>query len=214
MKKSTKLSLLSAGIIVLFIILDQILKIWVKTHLLLGEHISVIGDWFYLYFIENEGMAFGLSFGQNLGKLLLTVFRIFIVGFLIYYLIKLIKKDKADAIVVTVLSLIITGAVGNIIDSLFYGIIFNESTPTTLATLFPDGGGYAPVLYGRVVDMFYFPLFVIPDWFPIFSGEYFFPAIFNLADSCVTVGIILALIFYKRIFVDETKSQPIENQQK
>ncbi len=205
MKKSSKLFLLSTCIVVLFIVLDQILKIWVKTHMALGEHIPVLGNWFYLYFIENEGMAFGMSFGQNIGKLLLTIGRVVIVGFLIYYLIRLIKKDKADWIVVSVLSLIITGAVGNIIDSLFYGVIFSESTPLSVATLFPDGGGYAPMLFGKVVDMFYFPLFVMPDWFPLWGGEYFFPAIFNLADSCVTVGIVLALIFYKRIFPEQDK---------
>ena len=200
MKKSNKLYLLSGCIIVLFIILDQVLKIWVKTHMALGEHIPVLGNWFYLYFIENEGMAFGLSFGQYFGKLLLTVGRILIVGFLIYYLIRLIKKDQTDWVGASVLSLIITGAIGNIIDSLFYGLIFSESTPLTVATLFPEGGGYAPMLFGKVVDMFYFPLFVIPEWFPLWGGDYFFPAIFNLADSCVTVGIVLALIFYKRIF--------------
>lgn len=203
MKKSTKLYLLSSCIIVLFIILDQILKIWIKTHMVLGEHIAVLGNWFYLYFIENEGMAFGLSFGQNIGKLLLTVGRVLIVGFLIYYLIRLIKKDKTNWIGASVLSLIITGAVGNIIDSLFYGLFFSESTPFTVATLFPEGGGYAPMLFGKVVDMFYFPLFVIPDWFPLWGGDYFFPAIFNIADSCVTVGIVLALIFYKRIFPEQ-----------
>lgn len=200
MKKSTRLALLSGGIIFVFLVLDQIIKIWVKTHFALGEHVPVLGDWFYLYFIENEGMAFGLSFGENIGKLLLTLGRVLIVGFLIYYLIKLIKKEKADCIVVTVLSLIITGALGNIIDSMLYGLIFNESTMTNVATLFPAAGGYAPFLYGRVVDMFYFPLFMMPDWFPLWGGEYFFPAIFNLADSCVTVGIVLALIFYKRMF--------------
>ena len=200
MKRSSKLILLSSCIIVIFILLDQILKFWVKTHMTLGEHIPVLGDWFYLYFIENEGMAFGLSFGQNIGKMLLTLGRVVIVAFLIYYLFRIIKKEKADWIVVTVLSLIISGAIGNIIDSLFYGIIFSESTAFTPASLFPENGGYAPVLFGKVVDMFYFPLFIIPEWFPLWGGEYFFPAIFNLADSCVTVGIVLALIFYKRIF--------------
>lgn len=169
----------------------------------IGEHISVFGDWFYLYFIENEGMAFGLSLGQNIGKLLLTVGRVLIVGFIIYYLIKLIKKDKIDWLATTVFSLIVAGAIGNIIDSMFYGIIFSESTPLALASAFPDAGGYAPFLYGKVVDMFYFPLFILPDWFPLWGGGYFFPAIFNFADSCVTVGIVLALIFYKRLFPTE-----------
>ncbi len=173
----------------------------------IGEQIPVIGNWFQLYFIENEGMAFGLSFGQSIGKLILTLARIGIAGFLIYYLLKLIKNDKVGILVVIIFSLIIAGALGNILDSIFYGLIFNESTPFTVATCFPDGGGYSKIFLGRVVDMFYLKLFYMPEWVPLWGGSYFFPAIFNVADACVTVGIVLMLIFNKRIFIEENKEK-------
>jgi len=195
-----KYSLLSVGIILFLVLADQIFKIWVKTHFALGESIPVLGNWFNLRFIENEGMAFGLSFGDNIGKLLLSVFRILLTGFMIYYLSRLIKQSKADLLTISVFSLIIAGAMGNILDSLFYGLIFNESTPFAVATLFPPEGGYAPFFYGKVVDMFDFNLFPLPDWLPIFGGSYFFPAIFNIADSCITVGVILVIIFNKKFF--------------
>lgn len=195
-----KYSLISVGIILFLVLADQIFKIWVKTHFALGESIPVLGNWFNLRFIENEGMAFGLSFGDNIGKLLLSVFRILLTGFMIYYLSRLIKQSKADLLTISVFSLIIAGAMGNILDSLFYGLIFNESTPFAVATLFPPEGGYAPFFYGKVVDMFDFNLFPLPDWVPIFGGSYFFPAIFNIADSCITVGVILVIIFNKKFF--------------
>ncbi len=166
----------------------------------LGENIPLLGQWFNLYFIENEGMAFGLSFGQNLGKLLLTLVRIALVVFLCWYVHRLIKKDKMDGLTLSTFCLVIAGALGNIVDCLFYGVVFNESTFSTVASLFPDAGGYAPLMYGRVVDMIYVRLFPIPDGFPLWGGSYFFPAIFNFADSCVTVGIFMMLIFSKRIF--------------
>lgn len=192
--------LVSILIIIFFIFIDQLLKIWVKTHFALGESVSVFGNWFFLHFIENEGMAFGLSFGNQIGKFLLTLFRIIISIFIFIYLIKQIKKSKIDWLGVSILSLIIAGAFGNIIDSLFYGLIFSESTPFAVATLFPATGGYAPFFYGKVVDMFDFNLFPLPHWIPFFGGGYFFPAIFNIADSCITVGIILLIIFNKRFF--------------
>lgn len=169
----------------------------------LGEHISLLGNWFNLYFIENEGMAFGISFGQDLGKLLLTLFRLLIAGFLIYYVFKLIKRNKIDTLIVIIFSLVIAGALGNIIDSCFYGLIFSESTPQAVATAFPPGGGYGKLFYGKVVDMFYLRLFRIPDGFPLWGGSYFFPAIFNFADACVTVGLVGLLIFNKRVFGEE-----------
>ena len=195
-----KYLLISVGIILFLVLVDQIFKIWVKTHFALGESIPVLGNWFNLRFIENEGMAFGLSFGDNIGKLLLSVFRILLTGFMFYYLFRLIKQSKADLLIISVFSLIIAGAMGNIVDSLFYGLIFNESTPFAVATLFPPEGGYAPFFYGKVVDMFDFNLFPLPDWLPIFGGSYFFPAIFNIADSCITVGVILVIIFNKKFF--------------
>jgi signal peptidase II len=181
MKKS------SVAILIIFfiVVIDQILKIWIKTTMEIGEAIPVLGNWFYLYFVENEGMAFGISFGENIGKFLLSILRIGVVGFLIYYLIVIIKKQQANWILLITLSLIIAGALGNIIDSMFYGMIWN----------------YAPFLYGRVVDMFYFKLFMLPDWIPLWGGQYFFPAIFNIADSCVTIGIIVFIIWNKKFFI-------------
>lgn len=184
MNANRKLAIFSASVILIFIILDQILKIWVKTNMELGEHIHLIGSWFQLYFIENEGMAFGMSLGAKFGKFLLSFVRIIVVGFMGYYFYKLFKNKTIDFPIALTFSLIIAGALGNIIDSLFYGVIFD----------------YAPFMFGKVVDMFYFRLFPIPEWFPLWGGSYFFPAIFNIADSCVTVGIVLMIIFNKRIF--------------
>lgn len=150
----------------------------------LGEIVPVLGNWFYLYFVENEGIAFGISLGKNIGKLILSLVRIGVAGFIIYYLIKLIKQKQATWTVVIILSFIIAGAIGNIIDSLFYGVIWN----------------YAPFLYGRVVDMFYFKLFKIPDWSPLWGGQCFFPAIFNVADACTTIGIFAIIIWNKKFF--------------
>lgn len=209
MEKNKRFSLVACAVIVVLILLDQILKIWVKTHMTLGETIPLLGNWFNLYFVENPGMAFGLSFGQNIGKLLLTLLRIVLVVFLCWYMHRLIKRDKMDWAVLVTFSLIVAGALGNIIDCLFYGVIFNESSVSTLATMFPDGGGYAPFLYGRVVDMIYVKLFPIPSGFPVWGGTYFFPAIFNFADTCVTVGVALIIIFNKRIFKEEPKE--VEN---
>ena len=168
---------------------DQIVKIWVKTTMSIGEAIPVWGNWFYIYFVENEGMAFGISFGEKIGKLLLSLVRIGVASFIIYYLFALIKKKQAEWIVVVILSLIIAGAIGNIIDSMFYGMIWN----------------YAPILYGRVVDMFYFKLFMLPNWVPLWGGNYFFPAIFNVADICTTTGIIAIIIWNKKIFVQKNE---------
>jgi len=183
MKKS------SVAIIIIFflIVLDQIVKVLVKTHVL--ENGPVLGHWFYIHFVENEGIAFGISFGNNAGKLLLSLLRIGVVGFLIYYLCSIIKKKQANWTVVITFSLIIAGALGNIIDSVFYGVIWK----------------YAPLLYGSVVDMFYFKLFMLPQWFPLWGGEYFFPAVFNVADACTTIGIIAIIIWNKKIFVSQNQ---------
>lgn len=209
MKKSRRYGIVTCVIIVTLILLDQILKIWVKTHMSLGETIPLLGNWLNFCFVENPGMAFGLSFGQNIGKLLLTLLRIVLVVFLCWYMHRLIKRDKMDVPVLITFCLIIAGALGNIIDCMFYGLIFNESTPLAVAAFFPEGGGYAPFLYGKVVDMIYVRLFPIPEGFPLWGGTWFFPAIFNFADSCVTVGVALVIIFNKRIFNEEQKE--IEN---
>lgn len=202
MEKRRRYSLVAACIILVLILLDQVLKIWVKTHLTLGETIPLLGNWFNLYFVENPGMAFGLSFGQNIGKLLLTLLRIALVVFLCWYMHRQIKRNQMEGIVMFTFCLIIAGALGNIIDCLFYGVIFSESTIVSVASIFPEGGGYAPFMYGRVVDMIYVKLFPIPENFPLWGGSYFFPAIFNFADSCVTVGVLLVIIFNKRVFTD------------
>lgn len=194
--------------IVLILLIDQIVKILVKSNMTIGESIPVFGKWFQIYFIENNGMAFGMQLGGTMGKLLLSVFRIVLAGFIIYYIKKLIKENAPTGILVGV-SLILVGAIGNIFDSLFYGLIFSESTFTEVATLFPDGGGYAPFLFGRVVDMLYFPLIstTLPDWVPIWGGEdfLFFRPVFNIADSCITVGVIYMLLFHRKYFTSTSR---------
>ena len=182
----------------LVVLFDQLLKIWVKTSFYLGEELEIT-SWFKLCFIENNGMAFGWQFGS---KLFLTIFRILFVGAIIYYLLKLRKCAGVKFGYLICVSLVLAGAIGNIIDCLFYGVMFNNPMPPETASLFSDGGGYAPLLQGRVVDMFYFPLFSFnwPDWFPIIGGEHFefFKPIFNLADAAISCGIIAILLFYSK----------------
>jgi signal peptidase II len=190
-------------LIALILIVDQISKIWIKTTMMLGESFSVAGDWFYISFVENNGMAFGFEFAGIYGKLFLSVFRIVAVCFLFYYLYKLAKKKTVHKAVIYSLALIFAGALGNIIDSAFYGIIFNDSFGQ-VAQMFPPDGGYAPFLQGKVVDMFYFPLIEsnFPSWFPIWGGEdfIFFSPVFNVADASISIGIGILLIFQKQFF--------------
>jgi len=192
------------GLIILFVLLtDQILKIWVKTHMSLGDEFSVIGNWFIIHFVENNGMAFGFEFSGDYGKLFLSVFRIIAVILIGWYLVKLVKRKEIPMGFIACLSLVFAGAVGNIIDSMFYGMIFNGSYGH-LAQLFPDGGGYSSFLHGRVVDMLYFPLFSghYPTWLPFIGGsEYmFFRPVFNISDSSITIGIFSIILFYWKLF--------------
>ena len=201
-----KYAWIAAVVVLLLIVIDQVIKFWVKTHLALGQTIPLIGEWCNLHFVENEGMAFGISFGQQVGKFILSLVRILLVGVLCWYTVNRIRREKMDGLVLTILCLVIAGALGNIIDSMFYGILFTESNFLQVAQWSP-GHGYAPFFFGKVVDMFYFKLFPIPEGFPLWGGSWFFPAVFNFADSCITVGIFLAIIFNKRIFNDLDKKE-------
>lgn len=188
-------------IVLLVLIIDQWSKIWIKTNMFLGEEFPVLGDWFIIHFTENNGMAFGLELAGEYGKLALTLFRIIVVTFIGVYLFKLPKSTPKGLLVTG--ALIFAGAVGNIIDSVFYGVIFNDSI-NQIASIFPDSGGYATLLHGKVVDMLYFPLIegYFPDWLPIWGGEYFlfFRPVFNVADSAITIGILSLLIFQRKYF--------------
>jgi len=199
-------------IILLILFLDQTLKIWIKSTMMLGDEIVIAKNWFIIHFIENNGMAFGLEFGNSIGKYFLSIFRIIAIGAIGWYLVKLWKKEVPFGLIAC-FSLIMAGAIGNILDSAFYGLIFNDSYGH-VASLFPAGGGYASFLQGRVVDMFYFPLISghYPSWIPYVGGDdfIFFRPVFNMADSSITVGIIAILIFYRRFFEDKQVSSAPE----
>ncbi|HRH56627.1 MAG TPA: lipoprotein signal peptidase [Chitinophagales bacterium] len=191
--------------VVLSLIIDQVSKFWVKLTMKSGDEFSYIGNWARIHFVENEGMAFGMSFGAGIGKFLLTFFRIVAVLFISYYLSQQIKNKNASKGFVFALALILTGAMGNIVDSIFYGQIFSGSEGQ-IATLFP-AQGYASWFHGRVVDMFYFPIYrgILPNWIPFFGGKFFefFQFIFNVADACITIGVFIILIFQKKFFKEE-----------
>lgn len=211
MKVSKGKKLLILGVIL--VVIDQVIKILVKTNMQIGEHFSVIGNWFQIFFIENEGMAFGMKFGGAVGKFLLSFFRIALSGALCWWIALLVRKsvdsegklallpDGKPVVptgVLVGLTLITAGAFGNIIDSLFYGVIFD----------------YAPLMFGRVVDMFYFPLIdtIWPSWVPFVGGDrlLFFAPVFNFADSCVTVGAFYLILFQNRFFT-RTEEKKEEN---
>ncbi|RUT77738.1 lipoprotein signal peptidase [Ancylomarina longa] len=193
----------SVALITLLLILDQALKIWIKTHMMLGEEFSIFGNWFVIHFIENNGMAFGMELEGEWGKILLSLFRIFAVCGIGWYLYDICLKKAPLGLIVSI-ALIFAGAMGNIIDSAFYGLVFNDSF-YQVATFLPKDGGYASFLHGKVVDMLYFPLLEgrFPDWMPIWSGEHyiFFRPVFNIADSYITIGVSFILLFQRSYFV-------------
>ncbi|PZP49872.1 MAG: lipoprotein signal peptidase [Pseudopedobacter saltans] len=194
-----------ALIIILLLLIDQFIKIYIKTHYYLGEEHLVLGSWFRLHFIENEGMAWGMKFGGDWGKMALTLFRLVAVVWGCFYIKRLVAENKHKGFLVCV-ALIFAGAAGNLIDSLFYGLMFNESDPymRNVATLFPKGGGYTSFLHGRVVDMFYFPMIdtVLPSWVPFWGGQRFtfFDPVFNFADACISTGVITLIVFQSKFF--------------
>ncbi len=194
------------------LLIDQTLKILVKTNMTLGQSIPLFGDWSYLHFTENIGMAFGLELPGEFGKLTLSLVRIVALGFIGWYINTLIKKNAPVGLLVCV-GLIFAGALGNIVDSAFYGMIFSESYFFKAAQMFPEGGGYGTFLHGKVVDMFYFPIIrgTYPEWFPFGAGQefIFFRPVFNLADTAITTGVFTLLIFQKRFFAFENQQAKI-----
>ena len=211
------LAIISNPLVVTLFVLtaDQWLKIWVKTNMYLSQEFPIFGDWFYIHFTENKGMAFGMEFGGDMGKLALSLFRIVAVFGIGYYLFKVLPKNAHKGLKISV-ALIFAGAIGNILDSVFYGVIFNESF-NQIATFLPEGGGYASFLHGWVVDMLWFPLIEgnFPEWMPIWGGEHFlfFRPVFNIADMSISFGIGLVFVFNKRFFAKEEEEKletPIE----
>ncbi len=202
---------LSILIIFSVLIIDQIIKIWVKTNMFWHESIRIT-DWFFIYFTENNGMAFGM---EIIGKLFLTSFRIVAVVLIIWYLIKIVKQNLKTGYIVCI-SLILAGAIGNIIDCVFYGVLFSESTHSSLATFVPIGEGYSEWFYGKVVDMFYFPIIDTnwPEWMPFVGGEHFifFSPIFNFADAAISCGIIALILFYSKYLNDNMHHSAEKNE--
>jgi signal peptidase II len=205
-------------LIIIFLVLavDQVLKIWIKTNLSLGEEIVVFKNWFILHFVENNGMAFGFEFAGEYGKLFLSIFRIIAVIAIGWYLFRLSRRQEIPFGFLVSIALIFSGAIGNIIDSLFYGMIFNHSYGQ-VADFLPEGGGYETFLHGRVVDMFYFPIIqtTLPEWLPFWGGKefVFFRPVFNIADSSITVGIFSILLFYRKQFnTTDKKEQATEEE--
>ena len=214
MKRST----LIVGLILAVLIVDQIVKVWVKTHMLYGEMIPIFGwDRAMIHFVENDGMAFGKRFNIPHGKLILSLFRIVAATFLVFFLRSLLTDKKTPWGVLVSFALILAGAVGNIIDSAFYGMLFSDSYPHGLPAVFlPQEGGYSSFLHGKVVDMFYFPLFngVWPDWLPLLGGEpfVFFGPVFNLADVAISWGVIQILLFHRTYFQQKPNEAAAEEQ--
>lgn len=205
-------TLKSILIILGILIIDQVLKIIIKTNMSLYEQNPVFGNWFIIHFVENKGMAFGMNLPGNYGKIILSLFRLVAIVAIGFYLRHLIKLKAHPGLLIT-LSMIMAGAIGNMIDSAFYGLIFSESTPYQVATMFPEGGGYQKFMHGQVVDMFYFPVIngIYPDWVPRVGGQafVFFRPVFNIADASISIAVVILLIYQKRFFkhLDDNKEK-------
>ncbi len=206
-----KRSYLAIAIIFFVLLIDQVIKFWIKTTYPLGGGFDILGlEWAKIHFVENEGMAFGMELGGNYGKLILSVFRLIAVFFIGYYLYTLIKTKTSWGLIASI-ALVFAGAMGNIIDSVFYGVIFSESTFSQIAQYMPAEGGYTTILHGHVVDMFYFPMSQgrYPEWMPLIGGKFylFFRPVFNVADAAISIGVISILLFQRSIFVQPADEQ-------
>tara|TARA_R100000935_G_scaffold36196_1_gene57117 strand:+ start:246768 stop:247388 length:621 start_codon:yes stop_codon:yes gene_type:complete len=196
------------AIIILILLIDQVSKIYIKTTFIIGDGFDVF-SWFKIHFIENEGMAWGAKIPGQYGKLFLTLFRLIAIVGIGYWLWDSVRKNASRVLIVSI-ALIFAGALGNIIDSVFYGLIFNDST-SQVATFMPAEGGYGTLFHGKVVDMLYFPLWegVLPEWIPFWGGTYFtfFDPVFNIADSAISIGLVLLVIFNKKAFPKKSKEE-------
>ena len=208
-KNIAKRGWLAALIVVAILVIDQVIKIWVKTNMTLHEQIEIF-SWFKIVFIENNGMAYGMEIGS---KLVLSLFRVVAVSVLGYYIAQQVRKQARYGYLIC-LSMVMAGAAGNIFDSMFYGLIFNASSEFYTSYFVPFGTGYASFLMGKVVDMFYFPLIVTtwPDWVPMFGGQpyVFFSPVFNFADASISVSVVLVLLFYRKEISEITLKKKTE----